>query len=327
MYFFFVEQFYQIPLDIEHDRINQTSDSNRRRRKKWITIIICIIMAVTGQSIVRLLENYYFLHRNLSRRYGAWTQSLIQVIGFPLLTIPFLVFFLLSSKKKKQIHITSTHLAILYPIISMYIIFQAYFSNLEHRLPFRVFTLIYTTQVLFTPIFSIYYNKTKFTRWMIISLVFAIITGAFTLYTFSAGSPIYDGNNYNHRLIFSAVCAAMFFSMLLCQIRSIFENLISLCKESTDRKQPSFVAVLEVLIFSSLIATVFLVLAVFISGEHRDLKRHMDEFSKGEFAYVRTMVGLAAAWQIYWVEIVGLVFVVSAVFSMRVNKCNVGLAQ
>jgi len=157
---------------------------------------------------------------------------------------------------------------------------------------------------------------------MMVSLVFAILTGAFTLYTFSAGSPIYEGKKYNHRLIFPALCAAMFFSMLLCQIRSIFENLISLCKESSDRKQPSFAAVLEVLIFSSLIATVSLVLAVFISGEHRDLKRHMDEFSKGEFAYVRTMIGLSVAWQIYWVGIVGLVFVDSAVFSNVISVCT-----
>ncbi|CAA7042626.1 unnamed protein product [Microthlaspi erraticum] len=117
--------------------------------------------------------------------------------------------------------------------------------------------------------------------------------------------------------MWTAVCAADFFSLLLCQIRGLFEGLISICKESTNRKQPSFAAVLELLIFSSLIATVFLVLAVFISGEHHEVKRHMDEF-----AYVRTMVGLAVAWQIYWVGIVGLVFVDSAVFSNVISVCS-----
>lgn len=314
-----------IPLDIEYNRINQTSDSNHRGNK-WLTIIICIILAVTGQCIARLLEDYYFLHRDWSRRYGSWTQSLLQVVGFPLLILPFLI-FLLSSKEKNQLVITTNgisriQLAIKYFVIISYMFFQANFSNSKHRIPFRVFTLIYTTQLLFTPVFSIIFNKIRFNKWMIISLIFAILTGAFTLYTFSAGSPIYNGKKPSDLSMLTALCAAIFFSLLLCYIRSIFEDLISKGNESTNTKQPSFVVVFELLIVTSFFATILLVAAVFISGEHHDLKRHMDGFLKGEMAYVRTMVGQAIAWQVYWVGIVGLVFAVSSVFSTVISVCT-----
>ncbi|VVA95361.1 unnamed protein product [Arabis nemorensis] len=39
-------------------------------------------------------------------------------------------------------------------------------------------------------------------------------------------------------------------------------------------------------------------------------------------AYVRTMVGQAVAWQVYWVGIVGLVLVVSPVFSTVISVCT-----
>ncbi|EFH63857.1 ATPUP15 [Arabidopsis lyrata subsp. lyrata] len=323
------EQFVQIPLNIEHrltTPISLTSESNQRRNK-WVTIIICTILAVTGQCIARLLENYYFLHRNLSRHRGILTQPLLQVVGFPILIFPFLLHFLI--KKQKQLLIFSggtsfKQLAITYSCLCIYMFCQAFFFNVRNQIPFRVFTLIYTTQLLFTLILSTCYNKIKFNRWMIISLILAVLAGAFTLYTFSAGSPIYDSWTKSNKwgTIYVALCAAAFFSFLLCVIRQVFEEVISICNTSTNRKQPSFVVVLELIIFLSLVTTIILVAAILISGEHHNMKKEMDRFTKGEIAYVRTMVGQAVAWQIYWVGIVGLVFAVSAVFSNVISVCT-----
>ncbi|VVB11238.1 unnamed protein product [Arabis nemorensis] len=48
-------------------------------------------------------------------------------------------------------------------------------------IPFDIFTLIYTTQFFFTPIFAAFINKIKFNRWVVISVILAIVTGALTL--------------------------------------------------------------------------------------------------------------------------------------------------
>lgn len=197
--FYFSEQFVQISLEIEP---LQNSDSNHRRNK-WLTIIICIILAVTGQSAVRLLENYYFLHRNRNFRYGVWTQSLLQVVGFPILLFPFVLLHL-SCNKKKQLIMTSdgisrVQLAIAYLILAVFMFYQATFSNIRHGIPFRVFTLIYTTQLLFTPVFSADFEKIISNRWMMISLFFAIITGSFTLYTFPPNRQTLSIDRRNRR--------------------------------------------------------------------------------------------------------------------------------
>lgn len=157
---------------------------------------------------------------------------------------------------------------------------------------------------------------------MIISLFFAIITGCFTLYTFSAGSPDTFNRWKKQRFkgIYWVLVTASLFSVILCQIRSIFD---SICNDSTDKKQqPSFAVVLELLIVLSLFATVISVAAIFITGEQHKLERQMNGFSKGEPAYVRTLVGQAVAWQVYWVGIVGLVFAVSPVFSNVISVCT-----
>ncbi|CAH8383194.1 unnamed protein product [Eruca vesicaria subsp. sativa] len=314
------EQFVRIPVETEPQ---QNSDSNQRRNK-WLTIIICIILAVTGQSVVRLLENYYFLHRTRKYRYGPWTLSLLQFVGFPILLIPFVLLHLPCNKKKQLIMtsegISPFQLAIFYPVLAFFMFFQAMLSNLKNAMPFRDFTLTYTTQLLFTPYISSYINKTKFNRWMIISLSFAIITGSFTLNTFFAGSPgVYTMKKQKFRAIYAALIAAFVFSLTLCLMRSVFD---SICTVPTNKKQPSFAVVLELLIVSSLVATLISLAAVFISGEHHGFKRRMDGFSKGEAAYVWTLVGQAVAWQVYWVGIVGLMFAVSAVFSNVISVCT-----
>ncbi|CAN6935831.1 unnamed protein product, partial [Brassica oleracea] len=76
------EQFVQIPNE-EHRSttvMNQTGTLNRTDTIKWPTIIICFILVITGQSIAKLLENYYYLHTTNKRR-ATWFQSLLQVIG------------------------------------------------------------------------------------------------------------------------------------------------------------------------------------------------------------------------------------------------------
>ncbi|CAF2201489.1 unnamed protein product [Brassica rapa subsp. narinosa] len=78
------EQFVQTPNE-EHRSttvMNQTGTLNRTDTIKWPTIIICFILVITGQSIAKLLENYYYLHTtNKLKRRATWFQSLLQVIG------------------------------------------------------------------------------------------------------------------------------------------------------------------------------------------------------------------------------------------------------
>ncbi|KAJ0247774.1 Purine permease 14 [Hirschfeldia incana] len=316
------DHFVQIPINIERDSttlINQTGNSNRKPNH-WPTILLSTIFVILGQSVARLLENFYYDQINRSeydesrQNDGVWTQALLQTVGFPLLLLPFI---LLTVKKHNQpcdnCHYKS--LTIIYICIGIVMSVQARLSAMgKLEIPFGVFTLIYTTQLLFTPIFARLINKIKFNRWVVISLILAIATGALTLSSAFGGEPDEAEENYA-RGSWAALFAAVCFSLLLCNFQNVFDNYIFKRTESSTTRRPSFAAVFEVIIFSSLVATFISMVGLLIAGEQDDLKREMNEFSKGKGAYVMAMVGQAVAWQVYWVGIVGLVYSVSSVLS------------
>ncbi|KAL1217667.1 Purine permease 14 [Cardamine amara subsp. amara] len=322
------EQFVQIPINIERDSttlMSQTGNSNRKPNH-WPTIIISIIFVIVGQSIAKLLENFYYDQINRSeydesrQNDGVWTQALLQTVGFPLLLLPFIIFITKNKRSRHQqppitsdqIHYKS--LAVIYICIGIIMAVQGRLAAMgKLEIPFGVFTLIYTTQLFFTPIFAAFINKIKFNRWVVISVILAIITGALTLSSSFGGEPDEAEENYA-RGAWAALFAALCFSLLLCNIQNVFDSYIFKRTELTTRK-PSFASVFEVLIFSSLVATIISIVGLLIAGEQDDLKREMNEFSKGKGSYRMVMVGQAVSWQIYWVGIVGLVFSVSSVLS------------
>ncbi|XP_010474351.1 PREDICTED: probable purine permease 14 [Camelina sativa] len=265
---------------------------------KWRTIIICIMFVITGQSIARLLETFYDHHtnRNHFQYDGVWTQPLLRVIGYPLL----LPFFILSSRKHNQLLITSdpsSH-TVLYLCTGVLMVVQVkLYVKGKLETPFTKSLLIEGTHLYFTSIFSGIVNRIKFNLWIVISLIFTVVVT--TLSSNLSGD-------------WSALLASITFSFLLCNIHSIFIT--------NSTREASFKDVLELLIFSSLLATIA---SVFISGESHDLKRGINGFSKGKVSYVMTMVGQAAAWQIYGVGLVGLVvFADSIVTSNVISLCT-----
>ncbi|KAF8080442.1 hypothetical protein N665_0944s0007 [Sinapis alba] len=292
--------------------INQTGNSNRKPNH-WPTIILCNIFVITGQSIAKIIENFYYgqlppKNHNVNRQNDiVWTQSLLQTVGFPLL----LPLFILTAKKhnQQQSPTTSDRTSTKY-IISFSGLIGILWSNqgrfsakAKLELPFSVFTLIYTTQLFFTLIFAAFINKLKLNRWIITSWVLAITTGALTFSSSFTGEPDEAEVEYRRGSL-AALLSSVYFSLLLCVIQNVFK-----------RNQPSFVSVYKVLIFSSLVATISSAAGLLIEGEQNHLKREMNGFSKGKSAYVMVMVGQAVSWQVYWVGIVGFVFSVSSVLA------------
>ncbi|CAH8313416.1 unnamed protein product [Eruca vesicaria subsp. sativa] len=298
--FFDAEQIVHIPINNNKEDHNSTTLTNQTGRSNRTSIIICIILAITGQSIARLLETFYH-HHNIywSLQDGIWTQHLLHVIGFPLLILPFF-----SSKKHNQLLITSnpSSLALLYLCtgVTMVVHIKLYTKG-KLEIPSTKFILYEGTQLYFTTLFAGLVNRIRFNTWIVISLIFTL---AITVLSFNV-----DGEC-------SALLSAITFSFLLSNIHVIFHNFVT----NSKNKKPRFTYVLELLIFSSLFATVA---SVFIPDENIDLTREMDGFSKGKSVYIMTIIGQAVSWQIYWVGLVGLVLFVDSIVTSNVE--SVGL--
>ncbi|KAK4794137.1 hypothetical protein SAY86_012131 [Trapa natans] len=71
-------------------------------------------------------------------------------------------------------------------------------------------------------------------------------------------------------------------------------------------------------IYTSLVATC-------ASGEWKTLHGEIEAFGKGSAAYVMTMVGIAVSWQVCSVGVVGLIFLVSSLFSNVVSTLSLAI--
>ncbi|CAH8385524.1 unnamed protein product [Eruca vesicaria subsp. sativa] len=293
------ETFVNIPVYTKQDLIT-LGNSNRKLNHWPTTIILCIILVITGQSIALILENFYYHQIDHTENYqndSVWTQSLLQTVGFPLL-VPFYIFTAKKHNQQQQSPNTSDQTSTKY-IISFSGLIGILCSNQGRlsaksklELPFRVFTLIYTTHLFFTLIFAAFINKLKLDRWIITSLILATTTGPLTF-------------SYGKVSLSSPLLSSLYFSLLLCVIQNVFKRT----------KTPSFASVYQILIFSSLVATIISAAGLLLEGELDDLKKEMNGFLKGKGVYVMVMVGQAVSWQVYWVGIVGLVFSVSSVLA------------
>nr|GEY21227.1 probable purine permease 11 isoform X2 [Tanacetum cinerariifolium] len=87
-------------------------------------------------------------------------------------------------------------------------------------------------------------------------------------------------------------------------------------------KEETFSVVLELQIYTSFFATCVSAIGLFASDEWMTLGGEMDGFGKGGLAYVMTLVWTAVAWQVCSVGVVGLVFVVSSLFSNVISTLS-----
>ncbi|CAL9232060.1 unnamed protein product [Arabidopsis halleri] len=80
-------------------------------------------------------------------------------------------------------------------------------------------------------------------------------------------------------------------------------------------KSEIFAIVLEMQIYTSLVASCVAVIGLFASGEWLLLSEEMEEFQEGQVIYVLTLVGTAVSCQLGSVGSVALIFLVSSLFS------------
>lgn len=84
-------------------------------------------------------------------------------------------------------------------------------------------------------------------------------------------------------------------------------------------KRESFKALMDMIIYQSIVSSAAILIGFFASGEWMSLKREMDEFELGKVSYIMTLVWTAISWQVYSVGCVGLILDVSSLFSNAIS--------
>ncbi|KAE8725253.1 F-box/FBD/LRR-repeat protein [Hibiscus syriacus] len=113
--------------------------------------------------------------------------------------------------------------------------------------------------------------------------------------------------------ILSTIGASAGYALMLSLTQFSFEKVL---------KKDTFLVVFEMQIYTSIVATFFCVLGLFSSTEFMDLKSEMEKFNEGKAIYVASLIGTVLALQICTVGVVGLVYLVSSLFSNVVSMLS-----
>ena len=240
-------------------------------------------------------------------------ETLVQTAAFPIIYIQLLL--LPSSSESSSCSLKT--MVLIYVLLGvivagdnmLYSVGLLYLSALTY-------SLICATQLAFSAVFSYFINAQKFTSLILNSVVLLSFSATLIALNDNADAP---SGVSRSKYIVGFVCtlaASALYSLLLSLMQFSFEKVL---------QKETFSVVLEMQIYTSLVATCVSVIGLFASGEWRTLHGEMDGYHKGQASYVLTLVGTAVTWQVCSVGVVGLIFLVSSLFSNVISTLSLAV--
>ncbi|KDP28910.1 hypothetical protein JCGZ_14681 [Jatropha curcas] len=286
--------------------VNTTANSLLLKLKNWqwwLVVAINIFFLVVGQSAAVLLGRLYYDKGGNSK----WMATLVQTVAFPILYIPL---FLLSSSQESSTSATLPSirtLALIYFFLGVLIAGDnmLYSTGLLY-LSASTYSLICASQLAFNAVFSYFINSQKFTSLILNSVVVLSFSAALIAVNDDSDGP---AGVSKWKYIIGFLCtlgASAIYSLLLSLMQLFFQKII---------KKETFSVVLEMQIYTSLVATCVSVIGLFGSGEWKTLHAEMEGFGYGRVSYIMTLFWTAVSWQVCSVGVVGLILLVSSLFS------------
>ncbi|KAL1322498.1 hypothetical protein HN51_067507 [Arachis hypogaea] len=284
-----------------------------QRWQWWFLVALSILFLIVGQAAAVLLGRFYYDQGGNSK----WMATLVQTIGFPILYIPFFIIpsspETSTSSAPPSIKIIASIYFVLGIIIAadnmMYSIGLLYLSA-------STYSLICASQLAFNAVFSYFINSQKFTALIINSVVVLSLSSALLAVNDDKSEPSGASKKKYILGFLLTLGASAVYSLLLSLMQRTFEKVL---------KRETFSVVLEMQIYTSLVATCASAVGLFASGEWRTLHGEMETFGKGHVAYVMTLVWTAVAWQVCSVGVVGLIFLVSSLYSNVISTVSLAV--
>ncbi|KAL1142202.1 hypothetical protein V6Z11_A11G081900 [Gossypium hirsutum] len=256
-----------------------------RRWQWWLLVAINILFLIAGQAAAVLLGRFYYDQGGNS----TWMATFVQTAGFPILCIP-LIF--LHPYQKLETSTSST-----YPSI-------------------KIVALLYFVLGLLVAVFSYLLNSQKLTALILNSVVILSLSAALIAVNEDSDGP--SGVSKGKYLV-GFICtlgASALYSLLLSLMQLSFQKVL---------RKETYNVVLEMQIYTSLVATCVSTAGLFGSGEWKGLQDEMKGFKSGRVSYVLTLVWAAVSWQVCAVGVVGLIFAVSSLFSNVISTLSLAI--
>ncbi|XP_062227454.1 probable purine permease 11 [Phragmites australis] len=269
----------------------------------WFMVAADVLFLIAGQTSATLLGRYYYSQGGSSR----WISTFVQTAGFPMLFFGLFFFPSKSSSTQTNSDTPIAKLALIYIVLGLIIAADDMMhSNGLLYLPVSTYSLICASQLAFNVVFSYVLNSQKLTG-LILNSVVLLTLSALLLGVNEEPHGSVGVSRGKYLLGFLLTLGASgTYSLILSLMQLTFKNVI---------KKQTFSAVLNMQIYTALVASFASLVGLFASGEYKSLKGEMDKFKSGQFSYLMTLVWTSVSWQVASVGMVGLIFEVSSLFS------------
>ncbi|XP_010529149.2 PREDICTED: probable purine permease 6 [Tarenaya hassleriana] len=279
----------------------------------WFRVSLYVILLLAGQTIATLLGRLYYDKGGN----GKWLETLVQLVGFPLL----LPCYLYTNPKHGTETETETEEAssssrsCSLTLVSVYVVLglivagdSVLYSLGLLYLPVSTFSLISASQLAFNAVFSYFLNSQRFTPFVINSIVLLTISSVLLVLQPERGvSSSSQSSRSNHMVGFIyTIGSSAGYSLTLSLTDLAFDKIL---------KKRTFRAILDMVIYQSLVATCAVMAGLFWSGEWKTLSAEMGQFRLGKASYFMIIAGASVSWQAFSVGSVGLILEVSSLFS------------
>nr|GLL30254.1 probable purine permease 9 [Ipomoea trifida] len=286
-------------------KVSKPNSSSTVNWKWWIELAFYTLLTLSGLEASILLSRIYYDQGGNSK----WLMASIQTAAFPFL-IPFL--FISSSPK---IHPNSPSnpppsfliLALVSTVLGLLLAATDVFYSLAiDYLPASTYSLLNSSQLAFTALFSFLLNAQSFTPYIINAVI--LLTFSPMLLIFSqetTSSEVASKDDYMLGVLFTiaaSACPALLFSLT----QLVFEKII---------KRETLKDTVILTVSQSFVATVVTLVGLFASGEWKGLRREMEGYKQGVFGYNLNLFLTAVACQAFFVGSFTLTFKVSSLFS------------
>ncbi|GAB2298767.1 hypothetical protein Dimus_032845 [Dionaea muscipula] len=304
-------------MSTETELTNHPSTEGKIRDLRWwIQIVIYTILVLGGQSSGTLLGRLYFAKGGKS----IWLSTVLQLIGFPML-IPF--YYVLPSIKDqanddyRANRPSAIKLAMVFLTLGLLIAAECVLYSIGlQNLPVSTYSLICASQLAFNAIFAFFLNAQKFTPYILNSLVLLTISSALLVFQ-NDSSNSKDESKQKYAIGFiCTVGASAGFSLVLSLTQFTFQRVL---------KTRSFIAILDMIIYPSLIASLATIVGLFASGQWRTIGMEMEAFKLGKVSYIMTLIWIAISWMVFSIGATGLIVQISSLFSNVISTLGLPL--
>ncbi|XP_020585140.1 purine permease 1-like [Phalaenopsis equestris] len=291
-------------MEIESQVVHYTSNGQgaptSKTERQSPLLFLNIFFLIIGCCGMPLLLRLYFLHGG----HLIWFSTFLQTAAFPLLLPPLLIpnskKFKLFSLRTPHLLLSCTALGLLTGLVNL---FYAY--GLSY-VPVSTSSLLLSTQLSFTALFSFLIVKQRFTPFSINAVVLLTV-GAVVLGINSAGDRPEGVNQSKYYFGFAMTIGAAVLDGLLPTLSELMYM---------KAKQPvTYTVVLETQVVMGFFATVFCAVGMLVNHEFQAISREAEQYALGETNYYLVIIFFAVVMQCFFLGRVGVVLYSSALLT------------